>query len=117
MERCTAAHQLVTRGRAGKCGNAGARCYAHTMLDMLSICSVCWICSVFLLRREKEVLMRLDRLARVAGSMSPATGVHVKVYLNLIICPHYMTAAEIAGGVKMVQIMPTCKLDVLQNEW
>ena len=36
MERCIAAHQ-VTRDRAGKCGNAGARCYAHTMLDMLSI--------------------------------------------------------------------------------
>ena len=36
MERCIAAHQ-VTRDRAGKCGNAGVRCYAHTMLDMLSI--------------------------------------------------------------------------------
>ena len=77
---------------------------------MLTLCWICWICSVFLLRREKEVLMRLDRLARAAGSMSPATGVHVKVYLNLIICPHYMTASEIAGGVKMVQIIPTCNL-------
>ena len=75
MERCIAAHQLVTRGRAGKCGNAGARCYAHTMP---TLCWICWICSVFLLRREKEVLMRLDRLARAAGSMSPATGVNVK---------------------------------------
>ena len=40
MERCIAAHQLVTRGRAGKCGNAGARCYAHTMLDMLDMLSI-----------------------------------------------------------------------------
>ena len=78
------------------------------MLEHAAMLTLCWICSVFLLRREKEVLMRLDRLARAAGSMSPATGVHVKVYLNLIICPHYMTAPEIAGGVKMVQIMPTC---------
>ena len=69
------------------------------MLGHAAMLTLCWICSVFLLIREKEVPMRLDRLAR-AGSMSRATGVHVNVYLNLIICPHYMTAAEIAGGGK-----------------
>ena len=61
--------------------------------------------------------MRLDMLAR-AGSMSRATGVHVNVYLNLIICPHYMTAAEIAGGGKNgANNANLQQLGVLQNEW
>ena len=79
MERCSAAHQ-VTRDRAGKCGNAGVRCYAHTMLDMLSISA--------------------DK-GKGSADETWYAGTGVNVYLNLIICcPHYMTAAEIAGWGK-----------------